>query len=41
MEYKVMDFQKYTDYLGDRWDDTIEMGKFDTYEMALESNEYH
>ena len=36
MEYKVMDFQKYTDYLGDRWDDTIEMGKFDTYEIALE-----
>ena len=31
-----MDFQKYTDYLGDRWDDTIEMGKFDTYEIALE-----
>tara|TARA_B110000444_G_scaffold140065_1_gene131511 strand:+ start:3680 stop:4411 length:732 start_codon:yes stop_codon:yes gene_type:complete len=36
MEYKVMDFQKYTDYIGDRWDDTIEMGKFDTYEIALE-----
>ncbi len=32
-----MDFQKYTDYLGDRWDDTIEMGKYDTYEMAMES----
>ena len=31
-----MDFQKYTDYIGDRWDDTIEMGKFDTYEIALE-----
>ena len=37
MEYKIMDFQKYTDYLGDRWDDTIEMGKYDTYEMAMES----
>ena len=31
-----MDFQKYTDYLGDRFDNTIEMGKFDTYEIALE-----
>ena len=31
-----MDFQKYTDYLGDRFDDIIEMGKFDTYEIALE-----
>ena len=29
MEYKVMDFQKYTDYIGDRWDETIEMGKFE------------
>ena len=32
-EYKVMDFQKYTDYLTD---DMIEVGKYDTYEIALE-----
>ena len=32
-EYKVMDFQKYTDYLTD---DMIEVGKFDTYEIAIE-----
>tara|TARA_Y100000589_G_C27135069_1_gene622186 strand:- start:750 stop:1493 length:744 start_codon:yes stop_codon:yes gene_type:complete len=32
-EYKVMDFQKYTEYLTD---DMIEVGKYDTYEIALE-----
>ena len=32
-EYKVMDFQKYTEYLTE---DMIEVGKFDTYEIALE-----
>jgi len=32
-EYKVMDFQKYTEYLTE---DMIEVGKYDTYEIALE-----
>lgn len=32
-EYKLMDFQKYTEYLTE---DMIEVGKFDTYEIALE-----
>jgi len=32
-EYKLMDFQKYAEYLTE---DMIEVGKFDTYEIALE-----